>query len=307
MFSQVQLRYFVTVSEEGQITRAARRLHIAQPALSQALAQLEAELDIVLFVRHPRGVTLTPAGEAFLVKARAALAAEAETAQLALSLRRAANGAISVGFVGPPPAIGTPELFAAFAESNPDAHIDFQDLPFPCGATSSWLANVDIAVCHPPCVEEGVGAQPVRVEPRALVVHRDHPLAQRSQLDVAEVLEETFVGYHPDVQPEWAGFHSLDDHRGGPPERLTDDQALTSLQMLGIMSARDAVTIVPYADAKLAVQVLPDIVAIPLRDAAPAVVSLIWRTDTGNQLVEDLVSVAKSLAPGDGDLVGDEL
>jgi DNA-binding transcriptional LysR family regulator len=85
MFSQVQLRYFVTVAEEGQITRAARRLHIAQPALSQALAQLEAELDIVLFERHPRGVTLTPAGEAFLVKARAALAAEAETVQVALS------------------------------------------------------------------------------------------------------------------------------------------------------------------------------------------------------------------------------
>jgi hypothetical protein len=139
------------------------------------------------------------------------------------------------------------------------------------------------------------------------VVQRDHALAERSQLDVAEVLEETFVGYHPDVQPAWAGFHSLDDHRGGPPERLTDDQALTSLQMLGIMSARGAVTTVPHADAKLAVQVLPDIVAIPLRDAAPAVVSLVWRTDTGNQLVEDLARVAKSLAPGDEHLVGDEL
>ncbi len=307
MFSQVQLRYFVTVSEEGQITRAARRLHIAQPALSQALAQLEAELDIVLFVRHPRGVTLTAAGEAFLIKARAALAAEAETAQLALSLRRAANGAIAVGFVGPPPAVSTPELFAAFAESNPDAHIDFQDLTFPCGATSSWLANVDVVVCHPPCLEEGVSAQPVRVEPRAVVVHRDHALAQRPQLDVAEVLEETFVGYHPDVQPAWAGFHSLDDHRGGPPERLTDDRALTSLQMLGIMSAREAVTTVPYADAKLAVQVLPNIVAIPLRDAAPAVVSMVWRTDTGNQLVDDLARVAKSLAPSDENPVGDEL
>ncbi len=309
MFSQVQLRYFVTVSEEGQITRAARRLHIAQPALSQALAQLEAELDIVLFVRHPRGVTLTPAGEAFLVKARTALAAEAQTAQLALSLRRAANGAIAVGFVGPPPTVSTPELFAAFAESNPDAHIAFQDLTFPCGATSSWLANVDVAVCHPPCVEEGVSAQPVRVEPRAAMVHRDHALAQRSQLDVADVLEETFVGYHPDVQPVWAGFHSLDDHRGGPPERLTDDQALTSLQMLGIMSvsANDAVTTVPYADAKLAVQVLPDIVAIPLRDAAPAVVSVVWRTDTGNQLVDDLARVGKGLAPSDEDLVDDEL
>src|SRR5580693_3251311 len=105
MFSQVQLHYFVTVSEEGQITRAARKLHLAQPALSQAIAHLESELGIELFVRHPRGVTLTQAGEAFLVKAQAALAAEAETAQMGLSLRRAASAAIVVGFVGPPPMV----------------------------------------------------------------------------------------------------------------------------------------------------------------------------------------------------------
>ena len=70
-----QLRYFVTVAEEGQMTRAARKLHLAQPALSQAIAQLESELGIDLLVRHARGVTLTPAGETFVPKARLALAA----------------------------------------------------------------------------------------------------------------------------------------------------------------------------------------------------------------------------------------
>jgi DNA-binding transcriptional LysR family regulator len=302
MFSQVQLRYFVTVSEEGQITRAAKRLHIAQPALSQALAQLESELDIVLFVRHPRGVTLTAAGEAFLVKARVALAAEAETAQLALSLRRAENGAIALGFIGPPPAVSMPELFAAFADSNPEAQVSFQDLSFPCGATASWLAGVDVAVCHVPSLEEGLSAQSVRVEPRALLVHRDHSLGQRSELGVADVLQETFVGFHPEVQQAWAGFHCLDDHRGEPPAGMTDDHALTTLQMLGIMSTPRAITTVPYADAKLAAQLLPDVEAIPLRDAAPAVVSLVWRRDTSNQLVEDLVVIAKSLAPSTDEL-----
>jgi DNA-binding transcriptional LysR family regulator len=302
MFSQVQLRYFVTVSEEGQITRAAKRLHIAQPALSQALAQLEAELDIVLFVRHPRGVTLTAAGETFLVKARAALAAEAETVQLALSLRRAANGAVAVGFIGPPPVISTPELFSAFADEHPDTRISFHDLSFPCGDTSAWLADVDVAVCHMPSVEEGVRVQPLRVEPRALLVHREHALAQRAELNVADVLQETFVSYHPDVQEAWAGFHCLDDHRGEPPAHLTEDHALTTLQMLGIMSTPRAITSVPYADAKLAAQLLPEVNAIPLRDAAPAVVSLVWRRNTGNRLVDDLAEVAGSLAPSDDEL-----
>jgi DNA-binding transcriptional LysR family regulator len=293
MFSQGQLRYFVTVSEEGQITRAAKRLHLAQPALSQAIAQLENELGVTLLVRHPRGVTLTDAGEAFLVKARAVLAAEAETAQTALALRRAASDAITIGFVGPPPALSTPQLFGAFAEHHPHAQICFVDLPFPRGQTSRWLADVDVAFCHAPVVEPGICVQPVRVEPRALVAHRDHALAGYRELAVTDVLDETFVSYHPDVQPAWAAFHSLDDHRGAPPRALTGDQALTTLQMLGILSSPRAITIVPYCDAKLARQVLPDIVATPLEDAAPAAVSLLWREDANSPLLDDLLEMAK--------------
>jgi DNA-binding transcriptional LysR family regulator len=297
MFSQGQLRYFVTVSEEGQITRAAKRLQLAQPALSQAIAQLEAQLGVELFVRHPRGVTLTDAGAVFLVKARAALAAEAETAQTALALRRAANSSITVGFVGPPPAISVPALFAAFSERNVHAEIAFQDLPFPSGATSTWLANVDIALVHEPAPERGVLVHPIRVEPRAVILSRAHTLAASSELELADVLDEPFVSYHPEVQPAWAGFHSLDDHRGAPPAQLTHNHALTSLQMLGIMSAPPrAITTVPGLDAKLAQQVLPGIVAIPLSDGAPAKVSLVWRADTCNPLVERLVDAARQLS-----------
>jgi DNA-binding transcriptional LysR family regulator len=294
MFSQGQLRYFVTVAEEGQITRAARKLHLAQPALSQAIAQLEAELDVELLVRHPRGVTLTSAGEAFLVKARAVLAAEAETARVALSLRRAANASLAVGFIGPPPTIGTPEVFAAFAQRNPDAQVTYEDLSFPNGDTAAWIADVDVAVCHAPRREPGVSVRPLRVEPRAVVLHADHQLARRGELAVADVLDETFISYHPQVQAEWAGFHTLDDHRGAPPSRLSDDHARTSLQMLGIMSSGHAITALPYADAKLALQVLPSLVAVPLRDAAPAVVSLVWRNDSANSLLAALLDVASA-------------
>jgi DNA-binding transcriptional LysR family regulator len=302
MFSQGQLRYFVTVSEEGQITRAAKRLHLAQPALSQAIAQLEGELGLELLMRHPRGVTLTDAGEAFLVKARAVLAAEAETAQTALALKRAASDAIAIGFVGPPPSLGCPELFAPFEQRHTHAQISFLDLPFPRGQTADWLRDVDVAFCHAPIAEPGICVQPVRVEPRALLAHRGHALAGYPRLTVGDLLDETFVGYHPEVQPPWAAFHSLDDHRGGPPRQLTGDRALSTLQMLGIMSSTRAITTVPYGDAKLASQVLPEIVATPIEDAAPAAVSLLWREDSSSRLLEDLIDAAKRMVGSEDEL-----
>jgi len=60
-----QLRYFVAVAEEGQMTAAAQKLHLAQPALSQGIAQLERQLGVELLRRNPHGVTLTPAGGSF--------------------------------------------------------------------------------------------------------------------------------------------------------------------------------------------------------------------------------------------------
>jgi len=287
-----QLRYFVTVAETGQITRAARTLNIAQPALSQAIAKLESDLGIELFGRNPRGVTLTPAGETFFIKARAALLADADATQTAKSLLRAAQNSVAVGFIGLPPAITAPGLFAAFADANPEARIAFHDLPFPRGATRDWLAGVDVAFCHPPTAEAGVSIRAVRDEPRAVVAHSNHPLAQRSELAVADVLDETFISYHPEIQAPWAGFHSLDDHRGGPPTNMTGDHALTSLQMLGIMLDGRAITIVPQSDADIAQRVVGDLVAIPLPDAAPATPSLIWRSDNPNPLVGALAACA---------------
>ena len=294
-FRRGQLHYFVSAADEGQITRAATKLHVAQPALSQSLAQLESELGVELLQRHARGVTLTAAGRAFLPKARAAVAMEQEVELTAQSLARAAKGCIEVGFVGPPPTMNAPEMFAAFAETHPEAEVSFHDLPFPRGKTSSWLDAVDVAFCHAPAAEPGVRIQTVRVEPRAVVAHEDHPLAQRADLTLAEVLDETFISYHPDVQASWAGFHSLDDHRGGPPQSMTADRAMTSMQMLGVMDRRPAITTVPFSDAKLAQQVLTHVVAIPLCDADPAVLSLVWRADSPHPLVQALAAVASNL------------
>jgi DNA-binding transcriptional LysR family regulator len=294
---RTQLHYFITVADEGHITGAARKLHVAQPTLSHAIARLESELGVELLARHAHGVSLTSAGEAFLAKARAAYVAENDAARTAQSLARAVRGTIALGFIGPPPPISHPELFAALADKHPELEVSFQDLPFPRGATADWLAEVDVAICHLPQAEDGICAHALRIEPRALVAHADHPLARRGELAVADVLDETFVSYHSEVQPQWAGFHSLDDHRGGPPSRVTGDQATTTLHMLAAMTAGKAVTTVPVTDARVAHQVVPSVAVMPLGDAEPAKVSLVWPQHSPNPHVASLIATAERLRP----------
>lgn len=297
-FKKDHLRYFVTVAEEGQITRAAQKLFIAQPALSQAIAQLESELGLSLFERHARGVRLTGAGEAFLDKAQAAVESEHDVVRTAESLARAARRTIEIGFVGPPPTMTSPELFAAFSREHPDAELGLRDLPFPSGSTRAWLADVDVAFCHPPALEEGIRTQPVRVEPRALVLPRRHPLAGAAAVSAEDALDERFVGYAPRVQAAWSAFHTLDDCRGGPPRALSEGAVETSLQMLGALAQGDAITALPCADAQLVHSVLPEAVVLPLPDAGPAVLSLVWDGDSAHPLVESLVASARALSNG---------
>src|SRR5438067_5037823 len=92
------LRYFVTVAEEGHITRAAERLGIQQPPLSQQIQALESELDVQLLRRLPRGVELTAAGEAFLAEARGILARVEEARLAAQRAARGETGRVGIGF-----------------------------------------------------------------------------------------------------------------------------------------------------------------------------------------------------------------
>src|SRR2546430_6468779 len=98
-----QLQYFVAVAEEASFTRAAGRVHVAQPAISQQVAQLERELGEKLFDRSERHVRLTPAGEAFLPHAQAALDATTEGRDAVMSLRGELAGLLAIGTIPSPP------------------------------------------------------------------------------------------------------------------------------------------------------------------------------------------------------------
>ena len=304
-FKRGHLRYFVMVAEEGQVTRAAERLHIAQPALSQAIAHLERDLGFQLLERHPRGVTLTPAGEVFLEKARAALTATEDAVLTAESLARTERGRIAFGYLGLPPASSDPGLIEAFTEAHPDIQLVPQELPFPSLPTASWLREVDAAICSRPAADPNVAFQALRAEPLVVLAPKGHPLAQRRELTVEELLGETFIGFHQSIDPAWAGFWSLDGYRDGQAPHVVGE-ATNAQQRFEMLAAGLGIAITPAYIAAIA-KVLPSVVAIPLTDADPVIITLLARDDRRGRLVEALFATARQLVAqvSDGPLPAD--
>jgi DNA-binding transcriptional LysR family regulator len=187
------LSYFVAVAEEGQVTRAAARLSVAQPAVSAQLRRLERELGEPLFHRDQRGVHLTGAGEAFLPHARAALAAAERGRDAITSLRGLLTGSLRVGVVRPvdrrlAAALGAfhrahPAVAIAVVEQHNDPLLEA------LGNGEVDVALVGTARRPPPPVRTKVIAS----EPLALGVRRDHPLARRKTVTLATLRDEPMI------------------------------------------------------------------------------------------------------------------
>lgn len=283
-----QLRYFVAVAENGQLTDAARRLQIAQPTLSQALAQLESHLGIGLLERHTRGVRLTDAGRLFLDKARAAVAAADEAAQTAHAFGRAQSGALAVGFHWLPLTRWAP-IFQELCNAHPGARLSWQPLDFPVDGRSP-IQEVDVGLLMEPTPRRDLSSFVLHRESRVVLMAATHPLAARRELTVADVVDQTWPGCHPEVDRRWLAFWTLDRERGGPA-RMTEGRVISAAEGADVVASGQAIATVPAGMAEFFPH--PGIVAVPLTDAAPASLALVWHTEHENPLVDALVRIAK--------------
>ena len=301
-----QLRYFVTVAEEGQITRAAKKLYIAQPALSQAIAQLESELGLQLLERHARGVRLTPAGAAFLEKARAVVDTERAVSLTAESLARAARGMLEVGFIGPPPPlIGERAVHRVRRSRTPTARSRSASCRSRAASTRRLARDRRRRPLSAARPSTRASAPSRSASSRArCVVSSGHPLADAGEVrmpsgarrDLHQLPARRAAGVGRIPQPRRPS-------RRARPAAITADHVATSLEMLGRLAViGDAVTALPLSDARLIEQVLPGVRALPILDAAAASISLVWAREASHPRLQSLLDCA---AAGTGADAGD--
>jgi DNA-binding transcriptional LysR family regulator len=275
------------------MTRAARRLQLAQPALSQAIARLESQVGVRLLDRGPRGVTATPAGEAFLEKAQATLAAADEAGATARSWAREQEGRIHAGFMSLTPPMMAADLFSRFMAAHPEVTIEWRELGYPTLDMRAWLSDSDAALIWFAPSAPGLASQAIRTSPLVVAMGESHPLAGRPKLTVAEVIDETFPGIVDWCDPVWLGHWGLDAYRGAPPRR-TDDVAATPGEVASIIASGRAITTVPEIVAVPFSHL--GIRAIPLVDADPAVLTLVWPAGATTSLVAELADMARQMS-----------
>jgi DNA-binding transcriptional LysR family regulator len=191
-----QLQHFVAVAEEQQFTRAARRVNIVQSALSSSIRTLEEELQARLFVRTTRRVQLTPAGRAFLGKAREALDAIEAARALVAEVEGLKAGSLAIGTVHSLPAfLDLPSLIARFHAACPGIEVRLRQGDAPGLLDQLRSGRLDLAflpLIDPP---GDVATRVVACEDLVAVVPSGHPLAGGDEVGLGELCRHPFVDF----------------------------------------------------------------------------------------------------------------
>lgn len=238
------LRYFVAVAHELHFGRAAARLNISQPPLSQQIQILENEIGARLLARTNRSVSLTEAGKQFLADSQQILLQVEESAARAARLHQGESGELRIGFTSSAPFIkAVSDTLSLFRRQHPDVHIQTRE-----SNTREQIAPLnegalDLGLMRKTQLPDSLEWQIILREPLLAMIHRDHPLAALAQVSLAELVMEPMVFFDPQV-----GTGLYDDilgllRRYGSP--VITQEVGEAMTIIGLVAAGLGVSILP--------------------------------------------------------------
>lgn len=289
------LRYFVAVAEERHFGRAAARLHMAQPPLSQQIKQLEEQLGTALLTRTTRRVDLTPAGEMFLGRARNLLAELEQLAQDVRTVGEGASGVLRVGFTGTATYRLVPGIVEAARRDMPGLQLNVQgEMLTPEMEEALVEGRLDVAVLRPPVRSTAIELTFLEQDRLSVALPENHRLAGREELQLSDLTDEPFVCYPPTSAVNLIVQEAC--RRAGFMPRV-------------VQVARETSTLLTFVDAGLGVALLPTTARLPssqrvtfrpLHDAPAVDLALAWKTGNDAPLVHNFLKLCEPVAHPEG-------
>ncbi|MBS1677561.1 MAG: LysR family transcriptional regulator [Actinobacteria bacterium] len=294
-----RLTYLLAVAEEGGIRAASRKLHIAQPSVSQGIRLLEGDLGVRLVVSTPAGTELTPEGAELIQHARQIID-RVDAARKAVRRVAAQPGdRLQIGLVSGVVSAGellTP-VMDAYRELRPDLTIRFSEVSFADQVTPLVDGQVDVMLVRGPIdvgplADPRLVVSPIAEEPRALIVGAFHEIAGAQSIDVDEVLGYPTLPLA--AADDWSDFWQLDGLRGGSNVDRTVDPVETVPEVQLAIATHGLVVSTPGTVGRL--QPNPLTRTIELRGAPLAVIAVARRRDDSRWAVKEFVDTAERAA-----------
>jgi DNA-binding transcriptional LysR family regulator len=281
------LRYFAAVAAEGNLTRAAERLFVSQPALTKQIKQLESQLGMRLFIRSRAGMTLTPAGQALADRTPAVLAGWDQALRETKASASRADRVLRVGFMSSAANEATQQIIAAFARRRPDWRVDMQQAAWSDPTAGLASGEVDAALLRLPFPgQDDVRIEVLLTEPRWVALPATHPLATHDQICFHQLWDEPFVAAPPE-SGWWRDYWLATSERQSHPVRIgyvTDqpDAWLTAI------ANGYGIALAPESAARYYAR--PGIIYRPVTGVSPSQAGVAWppANDT-DPVVQDFV------------------
>ncbi|MFV2178889.1 LysR family transcriptional regulator [Actinomadura sp. LOL_016] len=292
------LRYFVTVAEEGNLTRAAERLFVSQPALTKQIRQLENRLGVRLFTRSRAGMALTEPGRALADRVPALLDGWEDAWRATTAASRRAARVLHVGYLASAANEATPGIIAAFVRRRPGWRVEMRQASWAVPAAGLADGAVDVALVRLPFPgQDGFRVRVLLSEPRHVALAAGHPLAARDVIAFRDLWDEPFVAAPPETGA-WRDHWLAADERDGRPVRVgavteqPDDWLSAVANGLGVALA-------PASAARFYAR--PGVVYRPVDGVGPSRVAVAWPPAAdANPVVRDFVASCLEEVPAGG-------
>ncbi len=279
------IRYFVAVAEEENVTRAAERLHMAQPPLSVAIRQLEQQLGVALLDRSSRQVRLTSAGEQLLEQGRELLAHADTVVGDVQAVELSPSGLLRCG-LSPAARFGlVPELLERWSTAVPGVMVHTSEDTTGALLRDITQGRLDLAVVFCPPALAGLASMTLRDEPAVLHIRDDHPLAKRRKVALDELAEETLLVAGGKDSPGYtAAVLEACRAAGFEPNALPDPYP-----DLGTQAVREGLGIVLYVRTAFGPR-LEQSVLVPVEPVVTLPFALVWRENARSAALDAVLA-----------------